>query len=90
MGVKVPAGAAHDGAMAFDYGGQMREEAKQEQLPTHLRVMQNGMEVELIDEIDGQKVAYLIQTQDFNAWDFMDKRYPFPKPDRVKKVTTNG
>lgn len=83
-----PKGAYADGAMAFDYSGSMREKAKRETLPTHLRVMRDGRELELIEEIDGKKIEELMRVS-FNFMDFMDARHPLPSS-RLKKVTTTA
>ena len=86
----VTGGPISDGAKIFDVAGDIRESAKREWLPMHLRVMKDGEELELIIEIDGDRIAFLYEDKNFDEFSFMDKRYPPPPPpkERMKSVKT--
>lgn len=74
-----PNGSYFDGAMAFDVLGAAREEGKMERLPTHLRVMRGGQEIELISKVDGVDLKAMLRREDFDPWAFIDARYPIDR-----------
>jgi hypothetical protein len=85
-----PAGSYADGAVAFDVLGGMREDAKKESLPAHLRVMRDGKELELISKIDGVDLEVRLRDSSFDPFEFIDRRFPMPSPDRVVDAKVEG
>lgn len=79
-----PAGSYWDGAVAFDVQGDMRERSKKERLPTHLRIMRDGRELELISQIDGHDLEEVLKRPGFCPFQFLDTRYPIQRTVNAK------